>query len=224
MDLVAALHGSELFRDLPGSCISDHVLPYGQLQQFGKGQYPILPQQKVDRFSILLSGKIHVMHLFSDGNYSLMSVLTPPKVLGADLACTKSQLAPYYAMAAADTCLISFPVELLTRPGLLPEEYRLAGGARLLTLIAQENIKKEYRLAILSQKSLRGRIMTYLTMQVSKSGASTVTIPFSREELASFLCVNRAALSHELSLMQQEGLIRFRKNKFQLLAVTEEKA
>ena len=43
--------------------------------------------------------------------------------------------------------------------------------------------------------------------------------PFSREELAAFLCVNRSALSHELSVMQQEGLITFRKNIFTLRSV-----
>ena len=37
-----------------------------------------------------------------------------------------------------------------------------------------------------------------------------------REELAAFLCVNRSALSHELSQMQQEELIQFRKNTFAL--------
>ncbi len=88
---------------------------------------------------------------------------------------------------------------------------------QLLTLIAQENMKKEYRLAILSQKGLRERILTYLTMQVRKRGSNTIKVSFSREEMASFLCVNRSALSHELSLMQREGIIRFRKNVFTLL-------
>jgi len=69
-------------------------------------------------------------------------------------------------------------------------------------------------LAILSLKGLRERIMTYLRMQSARRGKTTFAISFSREELADFLCVNRSALSHELSLMQQEGLIQFRKNVF----------
>lgn len=77
--------------------------------------------------------------------------------------------------------------------------------------------EKEYRLAILSQKGLRERILTYLRMQAAKRGVDTFAIPFSREELADFLCVNRSALSHELSLLQQEGVIRFRKNEFTVI-------
>ena len=44
--------------------------------------------------------------------------------------------------------------------------------------------------------------------------------PISREELAAYLCVNRSALSRELSLMQEEGLITFQKNQFHLHFLT----
>ena len=84
-----------------------------------------------------------------------------------------------------------------------------------------ENMKKAYRLAIMSRNGLRERILAYLTMQAAKRGTNTFTIPFSREELAAFLCVNRSALSHELSLMRQEGLLDFHKNNFSLLKLWE---
>ena len=121
-------------------------------------------------------------------------------------------------MAVTSPARIFFlQADLLLQAGTLPEDCRQEVLHQLLTLISQENMKKEYRLAILSQRGLRDRIMTYLTMQADKRGSRKIKIPFSRDELASFLCVNRSALSHELSLMQQEGIIRFRKNEFELL-------
>ena len=65
---------------------------------------------------------------------------------------------------------------------------------------------------------MRERVLVYLTMQAGKKGTSRFRIPFTREELADFLCVNRSALSHELGKMEREGLIRFRKNEFTLLS------
>jgi CRP-like cAMP-binding protein len=59
-------------------------------------------------------------------------------------------------------------------------------------------------------------------MLAARRRTNTFAIPFSREELAAFLCVNRSALSHELSLMKQEKLITFRKNTFTLLHRTQE--
>ena len=46
-----------------------------------------------------------------------------------------------------------------------------------------------------------------------------IDLPYNREELAKFLCVNRSALSHELSNMQKEGLIKYNKNKFEILSM-----
>lgn len=215
-DLLKALKETELFAGLPDEILLREVLPHRQLQEYRKGQYLIAPQQLVNRFAVVLCGKIHIMHIFPEGNYSLMSALTVGDVLGADLICTRSQISPYHAVAAAHTRVLYFPIELLTKPGLICETYRLHALDNLLLLISQENMKKEYRLAILSQKGLRERIITYLTMQAARRRKTTFAISFSREELASFLCVNRSALSHELSLMQKEGLILFRKNTFTL--------
>ncbi len=84
-------------------------------------------------------------------------------------------------------------------------------------LLSHENMRKFYRLAILSQRSLRSRIMMYLTMQAGQRGTNSFHIPFSKEELASFLCVNRSALSRELGRLQREGVIQFRGNQFTIL-------
>lgn len=213
-ELIACLKGNDLFSDFSEALIRDAVLPHRQMQEYRKGVLVIAPQQRVNRFGIVLAGKIHMMHIFSEGNYSLMSTMGPGELLGADLIFTRSQLSPYHAMAAADTRVIYFPAELVTHPGLLEEKDRLALSQRLAAWISTMNMKKEYRLAILSQNGLRERITTYLTMQAARRQTTAFTIPYSREELAAFLCVNRSALSHELSRMQQEGLISFRKNYF----------
>ena len=105
---------------------------------------------------------------------------------------------------------------MLTDQAYLDVQWNLKIVENALKLISHENMRKEYRLAILSRKGLRERILTYLMMQSGRRKKATFTIPFTREELASFLCVNRSAMCHELSLMQQEGLISFRKNEFTL--------
>ena len=211
---IYALKQTVIFSGFPEEVLRTQVLPAGRIQSFQKDQFLIQPRQKVDQFGILLSGRVHIIHISPQGNYSLTSVLLPGEIMGADLICTRNQIAPFHAIAAAATQVMYLPASILTAPGQLPEDCRLDGIRQLLTLISQENMKKEYRIAILSQKGLRERILTYLMMQANRRQANEFTIPFSREELASFLCVNRSALSHELSLMQQEGILSFRKNVF----------
>ena len=54
-------------------------------------------------------------------------------------------------------------------------------------------------------------------MQAEKRRTATFSIPFTRDELASFLCVNRSCLSHELSRMARDGILTFERNTFTLL-------
>lgn len=41
--------------------------------------------------------------------------------------------------------------------------------------------------------------------------------PLNRQELADYLCVERSAMSRELSLMQAEGLLRYDRKRFELI-------
>lgn len=216
-ELVQLLKSSALFCDLSPETIEGDLLPLGKIQEFSKGSYLIMPQERLDSFGFVVSGLIHTTHISIDGDVRIMDALECGEIYGADLMCTRSRISPYHAVAVQPCRVLFFPVSVLLEEGYLADADRQKILLRLLTIIAHENMRKDYRLAILSQKGLRERIMTYLTMQAGKRNTATFTIPFSREELASFLCVNRSALSHELTRMKQEGIIRCRKSTFTLL-------
>lgn len=213
-ELLTLMKHCALFRNIPDAVLEEKILPLGKLKDLPKDGDLIRYQEKVDHFSVLISGRLHTLHSFEDGTYSIFHVLRPGGVAGVDLLWTGSRVAPYYVAAAEPSRVLNFPVSLLE--DFLEPQWRYRMMENALWLISQENVRREYRLAILSRKGLRERIITYLSMQAARRRTETFTIPFSREELASYLCVNRSAMCHELSLMQQEGLIRFRKKEFTL--------
>lgn len=218
-EMSAILKQSELFGVLSEDEICAHLIPLGNIQHIHKKQQIIIPQQHMDTFSIVLSGKFHVMHYFPDGSSSLLSVLTAGDALGAELIYHHDRLSPYYTVAVSAAKILSFPVEMLTVSGFIDE--KICGRIReqLLMLLSRWNVQKQYRLAILSQKGLRERIMMYLSMLSSQQQSTTLEIMLNREEMAAILCVNRSCLSHELSLMERDGLISFQKNQFTLNAL-----
>ena len=217
VDLVKVIKNNILFCDLPEDIIRQELLPLSTRQPYRKGAGIIEPGDRMEQFGLILSGSIHLMHLYPSGKYSLFNRLGENKVFGADLVCTGTQISRYSAQAARTSVILYFPSDMLLMPGMISEISREKIRARLLTLISNENIKKEYHIAILSQTGIRNRILTYLTMQADKKQSPAFEIPFSREGMAAYLCMNRSALSHELSRMQQEGIISFRKNRFTLL-------
>ena len=105
------------------------------------------------------------------------------------------------------------------------DDYRFNGRSELvlggllgnlLHFVGNQNIRKYYKIDALSVKSARQRILKYLTAQAGRSGSTTFTIPFDREAMANYLCLNRSVLSHTLKELEGEGVLTFRKNRFTL--------
>ena len=92
------------------------------------------------------------------------------------------------------------------------EEKRL--GAMLEELQADHNRSEDQQSSLVRQIEL---LEEQCRQEERKLDEAQSALSSFREELAAFLCVNRSALSHELSRMEAEGLIRFRKNEFTLL-------
>ena len=86
----------------------------------------------------------------------------------------------------------------------------------LLAITAGKNLALSRRSLHTSSKSIRGRLLSYLSEQAKQSGSYRFTIPFNRQQLADYLGVDRSALSNELGKMQKEGLLQFEKNRFSL--------
>lgn len=216
MDYMEALNNCRIFSDLTAEELQRELLPFSSLRTLRADALLLSPQERLDELVLVLTGSLQIMHIFSDGSYHLLNTLYAGRLFGIQLICSESRISPYFVRATHECTLLCFPAKLFLQTGFLPEAHRQKILNRLMKLLADETIRRDYRLAILSQNSLRSRVLTYLTMQAAKRKTDSFSIPFSREELADYLCVNRSALSHELSLMQQEGIISFRKNHFAL--------
>ena len=86
----------------------------------------------------------------------------------------------------------------------------------MLQLIAEKNILLHNKIELLSRKTTREKLLMYFSKQIEQTGSHQFTIPFSRNEMADFLCVDRSSMSRELGKMRDEGLLSFNKNKFEI--------
>ncbi len=84
----------------------------------------------------------------------------------------------------------------------------------LIQISASKNLSLSNRMMHITPRTIRERVLSYLSEQMMEHGDAHFTIPFSRQQLAEYLSVDRTALSNELSKMQKEGLLTFHKNKF----------
>ncbi|HIZ65820.1 MAG TPA: Crp/Fnr family transcriptional regulator [Candidatus Blautia pullicola] len=186
----------------------------GYIRQAAKGQILVQEGDRILHMGILLEGEVRVCRIDFEGREKLLQKLRPPYMLAADVVCTPIQISPYTAFAGEGARIWFFPYSSLHTPGLLEDEDRLYLKERLLEFIANENVRKLYKVDMLSCAGARERILKYLQIQCRKAGSSKVEISYNREELANYLCLNRSVLSHTLAGLRKEGILEFRKNSF----------
>lgn len=86
----------------------------------------------------------------------------------------------------------------------------------MFEILAKENLELLQKIENISQKSIRDKLLTYLSTEARKNKNNVFEIPFNRQDLADYLNIDRSAMSFELSKLQKEGLIQYEKNKFLL--------
>ena len=88
----------------------------------------------------------------------------------------------------------------------------------LFQILSKENIELIQKIVNVSQKSIRDKLLTYLSNEARKKHSNSFDIQFNRQDLADYLNVDRSAMSFELSKLQKEGFIKYDKNHFELLS------
>ena len=87
----------------------------------------------------------------------------------------------------------------------------------LMQLIAKNNMELMMKIRILTQGSLRKKLMLYFSILSGEQHSSTITLPFGRDKLANYLFCDRSAVSRELGRMNREGLIQLGKTEITIL-------
>lgn len=88
----------------------------------------------------------------------------------------------------------------------------------LFQILSKENIELIQKIENVSQKTIRDKLLTYLSNEAQKQHSNSFEIKFNRQDLADYLNVDRSAMSFELSKLQKEGIIKYDKNHFELLS------
>jgi len=85
----------------------------------------------------------------------------------------------------------------------------------ILEAFCQKNVLMVQKIKILSQKTLRERLILYLLYRQQRQGKPRVQVP-GRVQLAKELECNRSALTREIGIMQSEGILRATENWMEL--------
>jgi len=183
---------------------------------YGKDDVILLSGDTVSFVGLILQGGVKIISEDVNGNTALLSELGVSETFCEVFACAEIDHSPVTIVAAEDTevLFVNYKRIITSCSAACPFHTRLIEN--MLKLIAMKNISLNKKIEILSRRSTREKLLCFFDFQ--RGAARKFAIPFNREELAHYLCVDRSAMSNELCKMRDEGLISFERNRFEILA------
>lgn len=201
--------------DLPSilTCMQAHE------EHFAKHTHIFAPDKSVREIALVLKGSVLLSSEDFFGNKNVMQKVYPGELCGEAYAALG--VPPQVDVQADEDCeILLLPIERLTTScaNACPNHAILIKN--LLYILAHRNQELIDKFSHVSKRTTREKLMSYLYRQAQKQGSLIFTIPFSRQELADYLFVERSAMSHELSKLRDEGYIEYHRNSFKLLKPT----
>lgn len=209
------LTGTLLFQGISASeapALLDYLGAY--TRQYERGEVIYLAGEPVSCLGLVLSGSVNIEHCDIWGKRSLLGHVESGQVFAETYACIPGEPLMVDAVACERCQVLFLAVARLFAGQGGDWQPRLVQN--LLQISAQKNLGLSRRILHTSSKTIRGRLLSYLSHQARRNGSSRFSIPLNRQQLADYLGVERCAMCHELSKMQQDGLLECRRSDFVL--------
>ena len=187
-----------------------------KLLTFQKGDYVFREGERIDNITVLVKGKLLVQHDDFWGNRNIVNVIRVGEMFGEAYVAPESGSLLNDVIAEEDSAVIFFDVRKILTVCSTACRFHSMVIQNLFFAISEKNRKLVQKIGHMSKRSTRAKLLSYLSEEAKRQNSSHFTIPFTRQQLADFLCVDRSAMSNELCKMRDEGLLQFDKNQFTL--------
>ena len=184
---------------------------------FQKGEYIIRNGEDNHFVGMVLSGHVLIEKEDYWGNNSIFEEIAPGMIFAESYACISLLPPELNVLAGTDADVMFFDFRRIFTVCSCACVYHTKLIHNLLNAIARKNISLTQKIEHLSNRTIRGRLLSYLSAESLKAGSAAFTIPFNRQQLANYLAVDRSALCTEISKLQKEGILSCSKNKFRFL-------
>lgn len=186
-----------------------------KIQSYGKGATLVLRGDPSQQIGILLSGIAQIRQTDYAGNSVLLHQILPGMLFGEAFTCAGH---PFTVSVSAvkDSAVLWIDYQKIQYGFQNQSQTAVHVLSNLLRFLAEKNIFFTERIRHLSKRSLREKVLSYLSGQSALQNSLSFSIPLNRQELADYLAADRSALSAVLSKLQNEGVLTFHKNHFTL--------
>lgn len=187
-----------------------------RVRKYEEGEMIIRQGDIIKNIYLILKGAVNIEKDTYWGRRMIISQLTENNNIALAFVASKNIESNIDAIAVEDSELLILNYEKCTSMCQNACTRHKVLINNLFEILSKENIELIQKIENISQKTIREKLLTYLSNEAKKNRNSSFEIPFNRQDLADYLNIDRSAMSFELSKLQKEGLISYNKNKFML--------
>ncbi len=216
---ISVFIGSVLFKGFEEAEVNALLATlHAREKPFGKGTMILHSGDVISTLCFVTSGSVTVESNDMWGTRTILNLVGKGQFFAESYALLPNE--PMLVdVCANENCTIVFLD--MQAVGRLDDNVRARLLANLLLITTRKNLHLSSRSFHTAPRQVRGRIMAYLNTVSVQKKRRAFDIPFDRQQLADYLNVERSVLSNELSKMQRDGLIRCRKNHFEMIAFSQ---
>ncbi len=181
---------------------------------FSKEEFILRVGDKINSIGLVLSGSVLIVQDDIWGNRNILSKVGAGQTFATAFACAPDFPLNVDVIAETPVSIMFLNVKRILNacPSACAHHNKIIQN--ILGELAEKNLRFSEKLEHMGQRTTRSKVMSYLSAQARRFSTYEFDIPFSRQQLADYLGVERSGLSLELSKMRQEGLIDFHKSHF----------
>lgn len=192
-------------------CIGYHIGTYK------KGSIIAFEGENIRHVGLVLSGSVDMIKEDIWGNKTLLVRIGKDELFGESFAWGDNNLSVVTFLVSEDAKVMFMPFDKTMRSCTMACGFHHQLTENMVRIIANKNQDLIRKVEIVSKRTIREKLLAYLSVQAELQQARYFEIPLGRIELAEYLCVDRSALTRELVKMRQDGLIDYDKNCFRIL-------
>ena len=209
---------TSLFQDVSENDLEAMLSCLGAAERkYRKNDVILLAGTKVTSVGIMVEGHAQITRDDAEGNRAILSELEKADLFAEAYVAAGSMEIPVTVIATTDCRIVWIPFSKIVGMCSTACDFHRTLVQNMMRVIAMKNIMMNEKMRILSCKTTKEKLITYLSDYSERVGKNKFKIPFTRNELADFLSVDRSAMSRELSRLRDEGFLNYHKNEFELL-------
>ncbi len=158
-----------------------------------------------ESIGLVIDGSLDIIRIDYNGTRTIIETIYEDEILGTSLTSLLSN--DYEIITREDTKILWLDYKAILGINDTKYSYYNQFIKNLLMIALEKNTLKNERIEILTQKTIRNKLLEYFRIEALKNRSKIIYLKSTWQDLADYLAIDRCAMTRELKNLKEEGFI-----------------